>query len=402
VQKLVVVFTAVFVIRTGSVEPIWFALIAGLIIHILSLAWLTWARPFQHKFENGIALLMELALVGSMVCAIMLLLDYDVPPAALWTIILLNGVLPLAAIVISIVLEWSRQKSDEEKEREEQQAAFEEEMAKREQEDNDRDMAQQLHDQEQQQQQQPYSPSASGMIASMVQSTSARPNGDKLLSKDDKLVLARTRAKEAREAAEKKREAEAMALLGQQNDVDFAINTKVKRQLNLFLMGGGALGFVALGLCIVGLLAKVGSSPTRWDTAYKNTATELGGYTSWSEFTANCCCRSNWGDAERTDALVVEQWRCANGFIKERPRMSSVADPTGGAGARMRIDGFAIRPECGTSFNDGCLLLTGGVGSDAAASTSSGSTPELTDTVSVQAYCSSIVNTTGYALQYLW
>eukprot|EP00672_Neobodo_designis_P027945 CAMPEP_0174832170 /NCGR_PEP_ID=MMETSP1114-20130205/3529_1 /TAXON_ID=312471 /ORGANISM="Neobodo designis, Strain CCAP 1951/1" /LENGTH=889 /DNA_ID=CAMNT_0016066025 /DNA_START=109 /DNA_END=2776 /DNA_ORIENTATION=+ len=399
-QKLLVVFTAVFVIRAGSVNPIWFALIAGLVIHVISFIWLAARRPFIHTFENGIALLMEFALTGSMVCAVMLLMDYDVPHTALVVIIILNGTLPILAIIIAIVLEWSRRKSKEEQEREEQQAAFEEEMAKREQEDNDREMAESLHHQEQQAAgvHQPHSPSESYGPAGLTAALGAgaaralRPAGDELLnSRATKEALARQRAKEAREAAQRRREAEELAMTGRQNDVDFAINRTVKQRLNMFLMAGGALGFVALGLCIVGLLAKVNSSPTRWDTPYKTAKSELGGYTSWSEFTRECCCRANWGDPSRTDALLVEQWRCANGFIKERIRAAYVDDPTRQtAGAKFRLDGLAIRDVCAVNFNTGCLLLTGGVrraNADA-------------DDPSVQAFCSPIVNTTAYAVQY--
>lgn len=385
-QKLLVVFTAVFVIRVG-VNPVYIALGASLVIHVFSFGWLVKNRPFLHKFENGIAILMEIALTAATCAALCLMLDVDVPDGVLIAIIVLNGVLPLVAIIIGIALEWTSKKSKEEQEKEEQRIALDAELQKRAQEDADHEMAEGMQSQENM----PDSPvnGSDSILVGTIAGVTGTMNNSKM-TVDEKRRLQRQRAEAARAAVLARRQEEALELLTKQQDVDHRIDVDVKKQLNMFLMVGGAMAFVALGLCIVGHLSRNNKEPIRWNRPDHDIDNELAGYGSWDNFTKACCCVSNWGDPARTRSRVVEQWNCDNGVVKERVRSTFVTDSV--TGATVLMDGFAIRPECGLQFRVGCLLMYGGA-------SETGTTSSKPKTVP---FCGPTVNTTGYALQFLW
>jgi hypothetical protein len=65
--------------------------------------------------------------------------------------------------------------------------------------------------------------------------------------------------------------------------------------------------------------------------------------------------------------------------------------PTKRAVRLVQIDDLAIRGECAVEFNLDCILLTGGL-------------VDTSDTSALKtlAFCGSTVNTSGYALRYLW
>jgi hypothetical protein len=409
-QKLLVVFTAVFVIRVG-IDPIYIALGASVVIHLISFGWLLGKKPFIHKFENGVATVMEIALLASAGAAICIFLEVDVPSWVLIVIIVVNGVIPLVAIIIGIALEWSSKKSREEQEREEQQAALEEEMARRIAEEEATENAiQQVNDYQANASPPQYYDGLTGMMSPIGVVTS-NPNTPmsceplpsipaensfssslvkKPMSKEERLAQQRARALAAREAVLQRRRDEALELLSKQQDVDHMVDVDVKSRLNGFLMVFGLLGFIALGLCVVGHLAKKTTAPSTWEDSDMTTDVELGGYQSWQNFTQHCCCISNWGDSTKTTRRIVEQWHCDNGAVKERVRATMVRSAFTGD-QLVQIDGLAIRGECAVEFNLGCILLTGGL-----VDTSD------TSTLKTLAFCGSTVNTSGYALRYLW
>jgi hypothetical protein len=50
----------------------------------------------------------------------------------------------------------------------------------------------------------------------------------------------------------------------------------------------------------------------------------LAGYTTWSDFTENCCCVAFSNQTRGWGAHTVERWTCSNGRVKERMRVSPV------------------------------------------------------------------------------
>ena len=83
----------------------------------------------------------------------------------------------------------------------------------------------------------------------------------------------------------------------------------------------GALGFLALGFCILGLsetgFVEVKIS-THVDAPASRTAYTEFGYTNWTAFEANCCCMPFFNDIGNSQYVAVEKWTCHNGWIKER------------------------------------------------------------------------------------
>lgn len=410
-QKLLVVFTAVFVIRVG-VPPVYIALIASAVIHFISLCWLAKKTPFLWKFENGVALLMEVCLLAATGAAIALATGREVPTWVLIVIIVLNGVLPIVAIVISIALEWTSRKNAEEEEIEEQRRALEEEMERRMQEAEDRELAQEVADQEAAAVggHAPPPPPPPGAVAS--------PRGDndspvatfdgsmsreatgfgmasinrKKMTKEERAQFQRQQAIEARKAVEERRRLEALELTSRQADVDLRIDTDVKSRLNMFLMGMGLLCFIALGLCVVGLLAIDTQLPSNWQKSGPPTVDdEFVGYETWANFTEHCCCTYTYGNVNQTAVTAMEQWRCDNGHIKERIRITSIVE----GNQRRNVSGVPVRPLCGEQFTSGCFLVSGGYDEGkGAAATGVASRVGL--------YCSGIVQASSYAIRYLW
>ncbi|KPI84543.1 hypothetical protein ABL78_6405 [Leptomonas seymouri] len=134
-----------------------------------------------------------------------------------------------------------------------------------------------------------------------------------------------------------------------QDYIDYEINETVQRILTFSFIVVGTVATISLALAILGMMHTMdwrfinGVRRTGGDLRY-----ELAGYSSWGAFTENCCCIA----AEKIQpsypfyALDVENWVCANGVTKERVRRDGYDD--------VVVDGYAVRPLCGMTFQNGC------------------------------------------------
>lgn len=124
--------------------------------------------------------------------------------------------------------------------------------------------------------------------------------------------------------------------------VDRKINQYVLRMMTNFFMFTGVLAFCALCFCLIGLLFAtnpdlIPGRPLRSGSCSYFSRFEFASYSSWSEFTNNCCCKRS---TPHDTFSVIELWYCRNGRFKERIRQESGA----------RDDGRRIRGLCEGSF----------------------------------------------------
>lgn len=122
--------------------------------------------------------------------------------------------------------------------------------------------------------------------------------------------------------------------------IDADLNEASGDQVFVFVAVLGAVGFTSIALMILVQFTQVERSdvvvqvaPTygaelrrafrACDVEDRVRRTEFGGYQSWQEFTAHCCCSDRQNAAAYGDgyvAGVTELWTCANRFFKERQR----------------------------------------------------------------------------------
>lgn len=105
-QKLLIVFTAQFVIRVPGTDPTAISVFCSVVIHALVTAALAWWRPFLHAFENWVAFLMQIALVITSILTILIYYRINMPSGLFVAVVVLNFLLPVIALIIGIILEW--------------------------------------------------------------------------------------------------------------------------------------------------------------------------------------------------------------------------------------------------------------------------------------------------------
>ncbi|CAM37304.2 hypothetical protein LBRM_10_1030 [Leishmania braziliensis MHOM/BR/75/M2904] len=180
--------------------------------------------------------------------------------------------------------------------------------------------------------------------ASQPHSNSAIPT-DPLIQQLRSLYLLRERLKES--YWEHREQLKAV-----QSYIDYEINEAVRRVLSFLFMVLGVVATIALVLALCGMLHTL-------DWAFINGVQrsngalryELAGYSSWDNFTHNCCCMAATDAAARYPyyALDVENWVCANGITKERVRRDGYDD--------LITDGYAVRALCGMEFKNNCMVV---------------------------------------------
>lgn len=401
IQKLLIVAATVYVYRRSGVRPEYVALFAGFAIHLAATALLLRYRPFISNFEDKISWVMSGALTLDCLVGVLLLFSVDIPPWLMIVLIVLNGVLPLAALLIGIFLEWSQGKKSEEEEEKEKRERLKAELLRREQEEmaaaaGTRDSASpalaveaagdlaqphqpqpprppapQLPSQPQPQRQLSHQQLSQQMHTQQQQQLALAARGSLVVGTTVNLAAAerqRQRAIDAQLAVEATYEEDLKELAERQGDVDLQIDRSVKAQLNYFLMFAGLLGFLALGCCVVGLEVKTNSGSVTPADSQGTIEKELAGYATWDLFTANCCCAyaendlaamrrarassdAAWGSGPQKDAAAgwLEKWVCGNGRIKERLRSWQSGT----------VNSTAVRGLCAATFNNGCSVRVG-------------------------------------------
>jgi hypothetical protein len=137
------------------------------------------------------------------------------------------------------------------------------------------------------------------------------------------------------------------------DDVDDALTRKSLSKVVNFFMILGVVAFIGLACSIIGLLygelnppyipghVNVGFSSCRAASKF-----EFAKYTSWEEFTKNCCCQvaTHYEDSVYINRyLKVELWSCLNGEVKERIREENLDGTI--------YSGLKIRGMCSRTFN---------------------------------------------------
>ena len=418
IQKLIIVAATVYVYRNEVVPPAYVAIIASLAVHFLATIALLWHKPFIMGFESKIAIFMSVCLTISTVIGLLLLIGVEIDTTLMLVIIILNGVLPLIALIIGIVLEYSQGKREEEEQERIRLERMKEEIRKEEEEEakmmasynnqnammpdetvrsqghgdspvtvpiegveehphivpmNTQNGHQTQHFHDQHQQHQKYAPAHNGNGIHSANSSATSVNGYvvqgqphhqqhhqhhasngmyfagdgrgiKPITKSQKQLKKQKRAEDAKRQVQEEIERERKLLAEKQGDIDMRIDKLVKESLNRFLMGGGLLGFIALGLCIVGLLVD-GSID---EPAERTVDQDFAGYNQWSNFTQHCCCVP-YQNPNGAVYEVIEKWVCDNGRIKERLRAHN-----GTSFGGVYRSGLAIRGLCEINFNLGC------------------------------------------------
>ncbi|KAH9598381.1 hypothetical protein LSM04_004936 [Trypanosoma melophagium] len=137
-----------------------------------------------------------------------------------------------------------------------------------------------------------------------------------------------------------------------QEAVDNRIAMTIKKYLQVFFIGLGFAGALALVLCLCGMLRN--SDDTFVDGVHPDTRVDynLLGYGNWDNFTNHCCCisKTNLSAQFPYYVLDVEDWFCDNGRVKERVRRDAYLS--------VVVSGYAVRDLCGMSFKRGCKLET--------------------------------------------
>jgi hypothetical protein len=454
IQKLLIVGTTTYIVRGTRASPSMISLGCALVVHTMTFFLVSYHQPFLSKFEGRISIAMMFCLTLSCVVALLLLQGYDVPTGAMYAMIIMNGLLPLTALVVGIALEWWSSKSEsDEKEKDEMMRLAEatalEEQRERDEEQKKRDEAEAAEKQRQdegkakelaaqlaienEQHKKTEEEEAAAATANMAKQpeatgeTTLPPGEVPPIDGEAKVEIGLTQEEgehelfsttldaeetaDAREkfdasysnsalmstghtstagAAEKKtsfslfpasREefdtpaqrrarmlkkqqqrallhkrvksdmhGELLKLNEQQGDVDLYIDRLVKSILQVFLMVGGVLAVIALGCCILGLLARQQTNFTGPFPSNSSTATELASYTSWNEFTSHCCCLEYHNNENQSSFTTLEKWVCENGKVKERIRETYSAN-------LGFTSGNTVRPYCSITFAGDCAIV---------------------------------------------
>jgi len=154
----------------------------------------------------------------------------------------------------------------------------------------------------------------------------------KLLEREESSALTDNRARDEYNAA-------IVALRGPDLQLDDDVRWTARiTAIVLFLIGSVAAAFVLIGIV------------SRQQGNFHGAATQqLGGYSSWDNFTANCCCSPKYNSVNVSSSLVMERWFCMNGYGVESLRVRSV-------NMSLSVSGTVLRPLCGMAFTAGCSL----------------------------------------------
>ena len=348
IQKLIVVFTSVFVIRYGSLSPRFIVLGTSLAVHFLVTVVFVAFRPFLLDLHDWVATALQGGLCLVVIVALVVAAEVYVPSAVLTITMVFNYALPGLAAVFSVVYFcYSLHKEAEEEEAEMKRRA-EAEAGSGLQDDIELETAY------------PEKPPESTSAQKYIMDVGA-PSRPPARSKS---IVARKNAREQqrrikiREKVKQEIQTEMDALKEQQMDSDVHIDQRMQKQLRVFLMITGVLATIALGLCVLGLWSsKHPDVRTSFGTEMV-TGNQIAGFQSWGNFTSSCCCASSessfdWGGG-RAGPLDVELWMCRGGVIQERIRSYAYRNVTDGS--LYRADGFHVRPLCGASFINNCSL----------------------------------------------
>ena len=368
-QKLLIVGTSVYVYRSGGYRPEVVAILCALVIHFISSLLLSRFRPFINKFEAKIAIIMSFSLTLTCIIALLFINNVEVPGWLMIVLIILNGLLPILALVVGIVLEYSNAKNKEEAAYQERQKKIDEELKKREEADAAAEAAEEAAAAEADS-----APLVEGVVVNIkpnshediVENVEMKPTevpitgivhpvGGHRMTKEQIRARRRKIAEEIRAKVEAEMKEKMLALNNEQETADILINGIVKWRLNMFLMIAGVVILLALGCCILGIIV---SEKTKMSGPFPETqtvATEFLGYANFTAFTQQCCCTYVFHDTAQQYA-VVERWVCANGNVKEHVRSRRLS-------ANTTLDGFSIRPLCAVQFNSGCSMVISPSGS---------------------------------------
>lgn len=120
--------------------------------------------------------------------------------------------------------------------------------------------------------------------------------------------------------------------------VDIIINEFTLKTMSNFFIVVGVLAFISLAVAIVGILNSNSNlyvvAPVLGEAG--DAEAQFAGYTSWAEFTQNCCC-------SQSESTSIETWKCLNGYYKERIR-----ETTG----RNKMSGLSMRSFCNVTFEN--------------------------------------------------
>jgi hypothetical protein len=180
-----------------------------------------------------------------------------------------------------------------------------------------------------------------------------------------------------------------------QEEIDRQIDEASLYIVRKYFMICGALGFVALGLCIIGIM-RTGSPDYRISlpTNQQTATSEFVGYGNWTAFTDQCCCMPFYNSFDKSWDLGIERWVCRNGWTKERVRSVKLvgANSTCSAASALSrravatsrpdcaLDGFDVRDFCSTTFKNSCGLSVTSTGAVKIVGCSSGvATKSMTD-----------------------
>jgi hypothetical protein len=120
IQKLAIVGTTTYIVRGSELSPQLISLSCACAIHFIAFLMLSYHRPFLSKFEAGLSIVMALLLTIACVMSILLQRGTVIPYTIYVVVIVLNGIVPIVAIIVGVYLEWHTSKDDDdEKEKEE-------------------------------------------------------------------------------------------------------------------------------------------------------------------------------------------------------------------------------------------------------------------------------------------
>jgi hypothetical protein len=339
--KFLIVGTTSYVVRGSVASPQALSLGAAALINVVAFFLYIAYRPYVHWQLTWIAIAMTLLLCLSSVLMVLVVQGVGIPSAAVSALLFLDVVLPAAALVMGVYLDCARSSADEEARQKAEQRRLKERLQGSVADEAIEGDAEILAFA-------PQEPQRSQKLEAVEDRTTTGSPADSSSLAMENVGNQRKRAErlaELRSKAQEELRGELDAMEHKQSDVDRFVDRAVKAQMQKFLMTGGVLGFVALGLAVLGLIAEQSSSVLPPFPVPSTTATELASYGSWSAFTDSCCCLQYNNTASESNYLWVEKWVCGNGRIKERVR----AITSGGA----EVSGVGLRGLCNVAFEPG-------------------------------------------------
>eukprot|EP00744_Colponema_vietnamica_P004201 GILI01006309.1.p1 GENE.GILI01006309.1~~GILI01006309.1.p1 ORF type:complete len:802 (+),score=77.58 GILI01006309.1:30-2435(+) len=335
IQKLIVVFTSVFVIRYGDLSPRFIVLGISLLVHGLVTIILISFRPFNINIHDFVGVATHASLCLIIMFAIAIAAEVEFPSELLTATMAANFAVPALCVVIGLVYYgFNRQREAKE---------AEDEMLRR------AEIEAGLEDLQVEKGEVVCVP---GEVQNPLTVSSPTITGKKRERE-------RVRRIRIREKIRRDLQREMDDLREAQMDSDVHIDQRIQRLLRVFLMLGGAFATLALGLCILGLWS-VQKTDLRSsvNNATMVTSKQIASYPDWPEFTSSCCCAASKSAVDlelgSTGPRDVEIWMCGNGVVQERIRSIAMYNST--SGKSYLVDGFSMRPMCSASFSSGCAV----------------------------------------------